>query len=783
MTTDNESTALKHPEGLVGFAGDGSLWVHGRQWESERAYIEENLAAITAHLDEEDCDLVRRACYYAADRHRGQKRLSGDEYIVHLVEVAAILAQYKLDGFTIAVAFLHDLIEEHTGVSIAEVREQFGAAIARMVDGVTRLTGLFSRQERLVSRKTVGGRAANASKASKKAKAGDSGAAETLRKIFVAIARDLRVVLVKVADRLHNLRTLDYCEQDVRQHIALETLNIFSPIVSRLGIWEFKAELEDTAFKYAYPEDYDRLVKDVEANRQNRQAIMMQCVDIIKDKLKAAGIEAQLEQRSKHLYSIYRKLVSQGKELDEIYDLQAIRIIVPTVEDCYAAFGMVHSMWRPMNDRIKDYIARPKANNYRSLHTTVFGPQDQLIEVQIRTFEMHHYNECGVAAHFAYKEGRKAFSKGSSDNFFREFYPWIRALFDWQSDNPEDKDFNEHLQVDALSKDIFVFTPAGDVVDLPVGATPLDFAYMVHTEVGHRCVGALVNGKMVPLGHTLQNADVVTIQTAKVSNPSRDWLRICTTHQAQSKIRSWFKRERREENIARGREMLRKEALRNHREELGSDEELLAKAAELLKFSTADDLLAAVGYGETSIASLWGRLMSLSPDKQEAAAELPAAVPPAPKRSNSGRDVYIEGLDNILTKMAHCCNPAPGDAIVGYISMGKGLSVHRSNCRTLSRLRQEHPERVVKAHWTGDQSKNAHYIITLTVTAHDRSNLVGDVLSVLNEVRAAVRSCAAWSEDGAASVNLSVEVTDTKQIEEISAKLRRVKSVISVERR
>ncbi|MDO5295133.1 MAG: bifunctional (p)ppGpp synthetase/guanosine-3',5'-bis(diphosphate) 3'-pyrophosphohydrolase [bacterium] len=782
MAIGIESTALKHPEGLVGLAADGSLWVHGRQWESEKAYIEDNLSRITAHLDDEDCELVRRACYYAADKHRGQKRLSGDEYVVHLVEVAAILAQYKLDGFTLAVAFLHDLIEEHTGVDIAEVREKFGASIARMVDGVTRLTGLFSRQERIVSRKTVGGRSASASKANKKDKKGDTGAAETLRKIFVAIARDLRVVLVKVADRLHNLRTLDYCEQEVRQHIALETLNIFSPIVSRLGIWEFKAELEDTALKYAYPEEYARLVKDVEANRQNRQAIMMQCVGIIKEKLKAAGIEAQLEQRSKHLYSIYRKLVTQGKELDEIYDLQAIRIIVPTVEDCYAAFGMVHALWRPMNDRIKDYIARPKANNYRSLHTTVYGPQDQLIEVQIRTFEMHRFNECGVAAHFAYKEGRKAFSKGSSDNFFREFYPWIRALFDWQSDTPEDKDFNEHLQVDVLAKDIFVFTPAGDVVDLPVGATPLDFAYMVHTEVGHRCIGALVNGKIVPLGYKLQNADVVTIQTAKVSNPSRDWLRICTTHQAQAKIRSWFKRERREENIARGREMLRKEAAHNHREEVGSDEELLTKAAELLKYPSADDVLAAVGYGEISIASLWGRMLSLLPEKPEPA-ELPATVPAAPKKGNSGRDVYIEGLDNILTKMAHCCNPAPGDDIVGYISMGKGLSVHRSSCRTLARLRTEHPERVVKAHWTGTQSKNTQYLVTLTVLAHDRSNLVGDVLSVLNEVRANARSCAAWSEDSIATVNLSVEVADTKQIAEIAAKLRRVKSVTSVVRR
>ncbi|MBQ7569042.1 bifunctional (p)ppGpp synthetase/guanosine-3',5'-bis(diphosphate) 3'-pyrophosphohydrolase [bacterium] len=769
-TVDNSLADQTASNEKTGVDSDGSFWVNGQRWDSEQSYIDEKLEGIIAHLtDSEDRELVRRACLYAADKHRGQKRLSGDEYIVHLIGVASILAQYKLDSFTLAVALLHDLIEEHTAATLDDVREQFGANVARMVDGVTKLTGLFSRQERIVSRGAVGGRSAQ------------EGAAETLRKIFVAIASDLRVVLVKVADRLHNLRTLYYCTPEVQANIAHETLDIFSPIVSRLGIWEFKAELEDSAFRYAYPEDYAQLVHDVEVNRQKRQAIMMQCVEIIKEKLQAAGIEAQLSQRSKHLYSIYRKLKRQGKGLDEIYDLQAIRIIVPTVEDCYAAFGLVHGMWQPMNDRIKDYIARPKANNYRSLHTTVYGPEDQLLEIQIRTFEMHQFNECGVAAHFAYKEGRKAFSKGSSDSFFREFYPWIRALFDWKTENAESRDYNEHLQVDVLSKDIFVFTPRGDVVDLPVGATPLDFAYMIHTDVGHRCVGAVVNGKIVPLSYTLQSADVVSIQTSKVNNPSRDWLRICTTHQAQSKIRAWFKRERRDENIIRGREMLRKEAARNHREELGSDEALLAKAAEVLKYPSLDDALAAVGYGEISVASLWGRIMSLLPEQLEIK-ELPPVLPPVPKKSGTGRDVYIDGLDNLLTKMAHCCNPAPGDDILGYISMGKGLTVHRSNCSNISRLKAEYPERVVKAYWTGLSSQNASYSVNLSVMAHDRQNLVGDILSALNETRTSVRGCSAWADDGLATVRLSLAVSDTKQLDEICSRLRRVKNVTSVKR-
>ncbi len=767
QTEDNEILNSAEKEN----ASSGVIKVGGQEWPDDQAYLEDKLVALTEHLDEEDRQLVRKAGLFALKRHRGQKRLSGDHYIVHLVEVSSILAQYKLDGTTLAVAMMHDLIEEKTGTTLAEIKERFGSEIARLVDGVTRLTGLFSRQERAVKRKTIVGRMSPA------------GDVETLRKIFLAMARDLRAVLVKVADRLHNLRTLEYCTPEVQLSIAQETLDIFAPIVSRLGVWEFKAELEDLAFKYAYPEDYAALVREVDASRQHRQAMMMQCVEEIKAKLAEANISATISQRSKHLYSIFRKMRRQGGGLDEIYDLQAIRIIVNTIEECYAVLGMVQFMWQPMNDRIKDYIAKPKPNNYRSLHTTVFGPQNQLVEIQIRTVEMHQFNEFGVAAHFAYKEGRRAFTKGSNDSFFREFYPWIRALFDWQSESQDDVEFNEHLKVNLLDKDIFVFTPGGDVVDLPIGSTPLDFAYMVHTEVGHRCTGALVNGKMVGLGYKLQNADVVTIQTGKVSNPSRDWLRICVSHQALSKIRSWFKRECREENIVRGREQLRREFIRNHTDDLSGDEELMKQVAELLKFSTVDDLLASIGYGETSIAQVMGRIRLL---RQEAEPE--PEVPAVPvqtqiRRTGAGRDVIVEGLDNLLTKMAHCCNPAPGDDIVGYISLGKGLTVHRRSCPNAQRLKQEHPQRLVEASWAGGDRSDARYAVCITVTARDRSNLVGDLISVVNEARLGLRSCQAWVNDGQATAELLLEVSGSAQIEEICGKLRRVKSVSKVSRR
>ncbi len=722
------------------------------------------LEKIIAHLDDEGRALVTRAHDYALKMHGGQRRLSGDPYISHLLEVAGILSQYQLDAQTLAAAFLHDLIEEKTPAGLEDIRENFGDEIAALVDDVTKLTSLFSRQEREVRRSPS------------EAHIGKEAAIENLRRIFLAMARDLRVILIKLADRLHNLRTLEYTTPEVQASIAHETLDIFAPIASRLGIWEFKAEMEDLAFRYAYPQAYAKLSKEVEATKKKRMAVMRECLAAIHAKLDEMGVEAEVEHRDKHLYSIYKKIRRTGKTLNEVYDLMAIRVIVNTIEECYGIFGMIHSMWSPVNNRIKDYIARPKANNYRSLHTTVVGPKNQLVEIQIRTFEMHKVNEVGIAAHWAYKEGRKA---GKDQNLFRDVYPWIRALLDWKSDARESEGYADHLKLKLLDQQIFVFTPKGDTIDLPAGSTPIDFAYRIHTDVGHRCVGARVNKKMVPLTYKLENADVVEIQTSKTGTPSRDWLRVCASHQALSKIRNWFKKERREENIARGKDMLKREAARLRREADITDE-MLMKVAESLTFQSVDDLLASVGYSETTPAQIFGRIQSLKPP----APLEPVAASKQVKRTGPRREIVVSGSDNMLTKLARCCSPVPGDDIIGYISIGKGVSVHRRDCINMRNLESEHPERVIETIWNIDetQPQAQKHNAGFCVKAYDRSGLVADLLQVLNDMRVPVRSCSAKSQDGEADVRLEAEVFGKRQTEEIITKLKRVKNVYEVSR-
>lgn len=728
-------------------------------------------AEIIEHLDPEGKNLVTRARDYALVKHAGQKRLSGDPYIVHLMAVAEILAQHKLDAPTLATVFLHDVLEEGTTATLEEVQELFGSEVGRLVDGVTKLTGLFSRQEKEVRRTAV------------VAHSNQEAAIENLRRIFIAMASDLRVILVKLADRLHNLRTLQYTAPAVQSSIAWETLDIFAPIASRLGIWEFKAELEDLSFKYAYPQEYVNLVAQLETNRQQRQLVMDEVVSVLQKKLDELGIKAELEHRSKHLYSIFKKTVRTGKTLDEIFDLTAVRIIVNTIEECYSMFGIVHSLWSPMSGRIKDYIARPKPNNYRSLHTTVIGPRGQALEVQIRTFEMHRVNEVGIAAHWAYKEGRKGASRGRDSQAFAEIYPWIRALLDWHGDARED--YADHLKLDLLSQEVFVFTPRGDVIDLPAGSTPIDFAYRIHTEVGHRCVGAVVNNKMVPLTYKLVNADVVDIQTAKNGTPSRDWLRICPSHQALAKIRAWFKKERREENIVRGKEMLRRELVRSKWESLLGDDELMGQVATALSFVTVDDLIASVGYGETSPAQITGRAQSLkaaSAPQVTIATMVPLEAKTIHTKGNK-QQIVVKGMSSILTKLARCCAPVPGDEISGYISVGSGVSVHRTDCSNMANLVARHPERIIEVAWNTDSADEAaHYLVNIEVCAWDRAGLVSDVMSVLNDSRVPVKACKAWAENDHGFINLGIEVAGREHMEEIVRKIKKVKNVSGVRR-
>lgn len=767
MSQDNQKNTLHHAETQL--ENLQQIEEQIRQFVAQPDPYRAELLPLMAHLDDEGQALVQRAYDAALFFHRGQRRLSGDVYIVHLLEVVRILSQYKLDAPTLATGLLHDLIEEKTEADLPLVTQLFGKEIAGLVDGVTKLTGLFSRQEREVHRCT--------DKSSK----GHESAIENLRRIFLAMASDLRVILVKLADRLHNLRNLQYCEPAVQLSISKETIDIFAPIASRLGIWEFKGELEDLSFRYVYPDEYKSLTQELERSRASRTEVMENVLHTLEVKLKELGITSEVEHRSKHLYSVFKKL-SRGKTLDEVYDLTAIRVIVNTIEECYTIFGIIHSLWSPINGRIKDYIARPKANNYRSLHTTVIGPHNTPVEIQIRTFEMHRINEVGIAAHWAYKEGRRQAGKESA-GLFANVYPWIRALLDWRSESHEQGDYASHLQLNLLNKEVFVFTPRGDVIDLPEGSTPIDFAYRIHTDVGHRCVGAVVNKKMVPLTYKLVNADVVDIQTAKNGTPSRDWLRICASHQAQAKIRAWLKKERREENILRGREALRAEAKRLRQDDFFSDDEIMQQVAESLSFVNFDDLLASIGYGETSVQRVVSRVQNIrQPEELPTIADL-SQTSKNERRTGPGHEIIVKNMDSILTKLARCCSPVPGDDITGYISLGKGVSVHRSDCTNMAALGKLHPERIIEVEWNQQQFENdSRYSVGLEVEAWDRQGLVSDILILLNDMKVSVKGCQAWSSADRAQLKIIAEVSSRKQMEEVMGKLRRVKSVASVTR-
>ena len=736
------------------------LW--GAEREDTRDALKELVESLQTYLSDEALATVEKAFRLAQERHRPQVRASGEPYILHPIEVATILAQYKLDPPTIAASLLHDTVED-TNTNLEELQELFGKEVRLLVDGVTKLTAISSRQ----------GREAPTPRSKQMA------AAENLRKIFLAMTKDLRVILIKLADRLHNLRTLGNLRPDKQKRIAGETFEIFAPIASRLGVFEMKRELEDLCFKYLYPEEYEELLSSVDSLQEIREASLAQAVEKIQEKLDKLNIEATMEWREKHLYSTFRKMERTGRTLEEIYDLVALRVVVPRVEDCYSVLGAIHSIWIPMKDRIKDYIAVPKSNNYRSLHTTIFGPNRLPLEIQIRTDEMHQVNEMGIAAHWAYKEGSGKAKASKESKLFKEIYPWIRAILDWQDDSRDAKEYIENLKVDLLQNEVFVFTPQGDVVDLPAGSCPLDFAYRIHTEVGHRCIGAKVNSKMVPLTTVLQNADIVEIVTSKTSNPSLDWLRICKSNGARNKIRAWFKKEKREENITRGRDMLRRELGRQRMDKLASDDPLLQKVANRLNFVEIDDLMASLGYNETSLPQVLARL------REELPKEVSESILPTPRstsvRPSSGRAVEVVGLDNILVKFARCCAPVPGDPIRGYITLGKGVSVHVDGCTNLNALLESSPEREIEVRWDQPESATG-YQVEVEIEAWDRAGLLSDVMGVINENKISTRACKAWTRKDTAYVRMSLDIANKRQLEELMKRLRRVRDVTMVRR-
>ena len=723
--------------------------------------LEGLLRRLSIFYGTEDLELVASAFLLAEERHRPQQRSSGEPYITHPVAVAHILADYRLDAPTLAAALLHDVVED-TPTTLEEVSTTFSPEISMLVDGVTKLTSISSRQ----------GRDAPTPRSKQQAQA------ENLRKIFLAMARDLRVILIKLADRLHNLRTLGALRPQKQEAISTETLEIFAPIASRLGVFQMKIELEDLSFRFRYPKEYEELTHGLGLLRPVLERAIEEARNAIERRLEALKIKARLEWREKHLYSTFKKIQRTHRPLEDVYDLLALRIIVDKVEDCYSILGLIHSIWVPMKDRIKDYIAVPKSNNYRSLHTTVYGPGDHPLEVQIRTWEMHQVNEMGIAAHWAYKEGKAPPSKDTA--MFKEIYPWIRAILDWDAETRDAKEYVDNLKVDLLSNEVFVFTPGGDVIDLPTGSVPIDFAYRVHTQVGHRCIGAKVNGKMVPFDYKLQNADVVEVITSKNGTPSLDWLRICGSNQARNKIRNWFKKERREENVLRGRDILRRELTKQRMDGVLNDEDLMTRIAKHLNFEKGDDLLASLGFGETSLAQFLGRLREELP-QESSQTLLPAPRRPAGGKKKGGQPVRVKGIENILIRFSKCCAPVPGDEVIGYITLGKGVSVHVADCPNLATMIAKAPERVIEVEWEA-ASESGSYPVELEIDAWDRDGLLSEVMGILNEARIPTRSCKAWAKKDRAFVKVAVDILHKRQLEDLIKRLRKVREVISVSR-
>jgi len=697
----------------------------------------------------EDWALIRKAYQFALKAHAGQKRVSGDSFITHPLGVAIILSELELDLVTIITGLLHDVLED-TPVTYEEIEQEFGEEVASLVDGVTKLSRMEFRSK-------------------------EEHQAETWRKMFVAMARDIRVILVKLADRTHNMRTLRFLNNLKQVEIARETLDIYAPLAHRLGIYKIKWELEDLAFRYLNPEGYYFLVDKLAKKRKEREEFINQVIALLQEKLNETGLKADISGRPKHIYSIYYKMKEQGKDFTEIYDLTAVRIIIDNVRDCYAALGVVHTLWRPIPGQFNDYIAMPKPNMYQSLHTTVVCAENELLEVQIRTWEMHRTAEYGIAAHWRYKE------KVKDNTEFEEKLSWLRQLLEWQQDLKDAHEFMEHLKIDLFSDEVFVFTPRGDVIDLPRGSVPLDFAYRIHTDIGNRCVGAKVNGRIVPLEYQLKTGDILEIITSKQGTPSRDWLKIVKSSQAKSKIRNWFKRERREENISKGKEVMEREIRKLQLEpHLFLKDPLLEEVGRKYNLLSAEDVYAAVGYGGVSSQQIITKLKDEYGKKFGEEKKLPPVeIKPWKEASRASRGVRVQGIDNLLIRFSKCCNPLPGDEIIGFITRGRGVSIHRADCPNVARNPKE---RFLDVRWEvkGDLS----FPVEIEIIALERPNLLTEVIYAVSESKINITAVnGRTTRDKMVVINLTFVVKDLEQLEHIMNKIRRVKDVYSVRRR
>lgn len=718
--------------------------------------LENLISKIEEYNPQCDVELIIRAYNFAENAHQGQYRKSGERYFIHPVEVAKILIELQMDSSTIAAGLLHDVIED-TNYGYEKIKKEFGLEIADLVEGVTKLTRLSfnSKEERQ---------------------------AENLRKMVLAMAKDIRVILIKLADRLHNMRTLRYHNDEKRKEKAIETLEIFAPIAHRLGISRVKWELEDLCLRYIDPEGYYELVEKVAKKRRDREEFIRDVIANLKDKLDEFDIENEITGRPKHFYSIYRKMEYQGKSFDEIFDFLAVRVIVSSVKDCYGVLGVVHTIWKPIPGRFKDYIAMPKPNMYQSLHTTVIGPQGDPFEIQIRTMEMHQIAEYGIAAHWKYKEGKTDTVEQQTDVKLA----WLRQMLEWEKEVKDPKEFMESLKIDLFTNEVFVFTPKGEVINLPTGSTPIDFAYKIHSGVGNKCVGAKVDGRIVPIDYKLKNGNIVQILTSSNSvGPSRDWLKIVKSSQAKTKIKQWFKKERREENIDKGQEIIDKEIRR-----LGLNippaqlQKLLISMAKKLGFSNEEDLYAAIGYGGIALTQVMPKIKEAA--RKEAAQEhvVEKEVQPVPKENDKkkkedvGQGVRVKGIDNIMVRFSRCCNPVPGDNIVGYITRGRGVSIHRKDCPNIVD-NIEIMDRFIEVEWNID--KAISFQVEIQIKATDRKGLLSELTIVLAEAKIPINGLnARITKERTAIFNMVLEINDIEHLDKLMQKLKNLKGVIDI---
>ncbi|MEQ8197952.1 MAG: bifunctional (p)ppGpp synthetase/guanosine-3',5'-bis(diphosphate) 3'-pyrophosphohydrolase [Clostridiaceae bacterium] len=705
-----------------------------------------------------DTALVEKAYKLAADAHSDQKRESGEPYIIHPVDVASILAEMGMDTNTIVAGLLHDVIEDTT-YSYSDLEELFNKEVADLVEGVTKLGKI-------------------------KYKSKEEQQADNVRKMLLAMANDIRVIIIKLADRLHNMRTLKFMPEEKQKEKAKETLDIYAPLAHRLGISKIKWELEDLSFRYLHKQEYYNLVQQIAEKRKEREEYISKIMKEIEEKLSLAGIESDIDGRPKHFYSIYRKMVNQNKNIEQIFDLTAVRILVNSVKDCYAALGIVHTIYKPIPGRFKDYIAMPKPNMYQSLHTTVIGHQGKTFEIQIRTFEMHKTAEYGIAAHWKYKEGEV--SKGDS---FEQKLSWLRDMLEWGKETSDAQEFMEGFKIDLFSDEIFVFTPKGVVINLPAKATPIDFAYKIHTDVGNRCVGAKINGKMVPLDYNLKTGQIVEILTSSSpKGPNIAWLGIAKSNQAKSKIKQWFKRAQRDENILKGKELIEKEAKKQTLvfSELAKGE-LFEKLLKRYNLHSQEDIFAAVGNGTVSASVVISRLKEEEHDEKALLDNVNKSIEESSNKtekksaSDKAYGITVKGLNNLMVRFAKCCNPVPGDSIIGYVTKGRGVSIHRSDCSNVAELKDSEETRIVDVSW--GTSKGKSYTAEIQVEADDRIGLLADLMLILSESKIKINAVNAKSLKGNSSiVNIKVNIDSIEQLRDLIKKIKKQKGIVDVYR-